>query len=306
MQLQRDQDEALGRLPGATSPTEETISAKNPNRNSKKRKADLDEEPTVKTKKAKAVDGIPGGFFDEGITHEDGVEPQLGSQEQSSTAAAPDINAEDPTPSQCNQLPTSSEPSLIPPLPPHTSAHTTSLPTRTSPPNTAPVASIDEDEWAAFEREVATPPPLTAGTASALLASTGTITAAPLSAAEIAAQAREEAELQQTKADEVEAEAEKEDAERRLEDEFEEMAGLEARVRVLKEKREALRKGGGGGETGKTDQVNFVAREEGEREDGMRRILETKDETKKAVDDEGGGGDSSDDYEDDDWDNWGR
>lgn len=314
-QLQRNRDETHDRKPGATSRSDETISARNPNQSSKKRKADVDEEPTGKTKKAKAVDGIPGSFLNEGTTHADGVEPEFEQQEQKSTVAGPDINPQEPSLGQSNPLPTSSQPSLISPSPPHTSTHTTSLPTRTST-ISAPIASIDEDEWAAFERDIATPPAPTVGTASALLASAGTITAAPLSAAEIAAQAREEAEMQQTKTEEAEAEAEKEDAERRLEDEFEEMAGLEERVRILKEKREALRKGGGGGATGKTDQVNPVTRkdreggegEEGEDgKEGRRPAIEAQDEGKKAIDDDGAGGDSSsDDYEDDDWDNWGR
>jgi beta-phosphoglucomutase-like phosphatase (HAD superfamily) len=64
--------------------------------------------------------------------------------------------------------------------------------------------------------------------------------AAPMTAAEIAAQAREEQSAQRGKREE-ELEAEKDDAARLLEDEFEEMEGLEERVRKLREKREALR-----------------------------------------------------------------
>ena len=69
-----------------------------------------------------------------------------------------------------------------------------------------------------------------------------TISAAPMTAEELAAQAREEQSAQRGRRD-VEIEAEKEDAARLLEDEFEEMEGLEERVRRLREKREALRKG---------------------------------------------------------------
>lgn len=304
MLLQRKRDETLGQPPGAPSPTKEASNGSSTNRNTKKRKADRDEEPTITTKKAKGVDSIPGSLIDQRVAHEDGVELELGSQKQDTTAAAPDTQPEDPTPTPSHPPPIPSQSS---PIPPPSSPHTTSLPTRFSPPHPAPVASIDEDEWAAFERDVATPPPPPAGSASALLASTGTITAAPLSAAEIAAQAREEAELQQTKAGEVEAEAEKEDAERRLEEEFEEMAGLEERVRVLKEKREALRKGGGSGGTEKMGQVELAARKEEEAEkDGRGRTLKIIDEGKEADEDDGGGGDSSDDDDDevDGWDNW--
>lgn len=66
------------------------------------------------------------------------------------------------------------------------------------------------------------------------------IEAAPMTAAEIAAQAREEQSAQRAKQDE-DLEGEHEDAERALQDEFEEMDGLEDRVRRLREKREALR-----------------------------------------------------------------
>ncbi|KAF1962649.1 hypothetical protein CC80DRAFT_487172 [Byssothecium circinans] len=66
------------------------------------------------------------------------------------------------------------------------------------------------------------------------------IEAAPMTAAEIAAQAREEQGEQRAKRDE-EMEGEKEDAARALEEEFDEMEGLEDRVRKLREQREALR-----------------------------------------------------------------
>ena len=95
--------------------------------------------------------------------------------------------------------------------------------------------AIDEDEWAAFERDVA---PLAQkspqdGQYSA------TIVAAPVSAAEVAAQ--QETNRRPTK--EIEAEEEKEDEERRLEEELDVMEEMEERVRKLREKREALRKG---------------------------------------------------------------
>ena len=99
---------------------------------------------------------------------------------------------------------------------------------------------IDEDEWAAFEREVATPPSTEHAPVSALN-TTATIEAAPISAEELAARAREEASTQRGQRDE-EVEAEKEDAARQLEEELDEMESYEERVRKLKEKREALRK----------------------------------------------------------------
>lgn len=120
-----------------------------------------------------------------------------------------------------------------------TTPPTTTLPSRTV--STPPVpAQIDEDEWAAFERDVATPPP-DPGLPSALTAE-ATITAAPITAAELAAQSQEEANIQSKERREAEIEGEKEDAARALEEEFDEMEGLEERVRRLREMREELRK----------------------------------------------------------------
>ena len=102
-----------------------------------------------------------------------------------------------------------------------------------------PTAPIDEDEWAAFERDVATPPP--DPIAPSALTAAATISAAPMTAAEIAAQSREQASMQGREKREAELEGEEEDAARALEEEFDEMDGLEERVRRLREKREELR-----------------------------------------------------------------
>ncbi|KAL9126301.1 MAG: hypothetical protein Q9217_004627 [Psora testacea] len=109
--------------------------------------------------------------------------------------------------------------------------------------STSPTQKIDEAEWAAFERDIAAPPFSRALTSapSALMAA-ATISAAPVSAAEIAAQQREEERASGRGWREAELEAEKEDAARALEEEFDEMEGLEERVRRLREKREALRR----------------------------------------------------------------
>lgn len=101
----------------------------------------------------------------------------------------------------------------------------------------APAPNIDEYEWAAFERDMAAteqPNPAAINTGAV-------ISAAPMSAEEIAAQAREEQSVQRGRR-EAEIEAEKEDADLALLDEFDEMEELEDRVRRLREKREALRK----------------------------------------------------------------
>ena len=116
----------------------------------------------------------------------------------------------------------------------------TKLPSHPTQSTTAkPSPTIDEDEWAAFERDVATPPP-DPSLPSALTAE-ATITAAPLTAAELAAQSREQASQQTKERREAEVEGEKEDAARALEEEFDEMEGLEERVARLRRMREELR-----------------------------------------------------------------
>lgn len=70
--------------------------------------------------------------------------------------------------------------------------------------------------------------------------SNATISAAPMTAEEVAAQAREEQSTQR-ETRQAELEGEKEDAAQALEAEFDEMHELEQRVRKLREKRELLR-----------------------------------------------------------------
>lgn len=107
-------------------------------------------------------------------------------------------------------------------------------PTPTPSPPTAPTkaATIDEDEWAAFEAEVA---PLARLQAQDY--ADATISAAPVSADELAAQ--QAASRRSTR--EEEANDEKEESEQRLAEEFDVMEEMEERIRRLKEKREALR-----------------------------------------------------------------
>jgi hypothetical protein len=101
---------------------------------------------------------------------------------------------------------------------------------------TAPPDIIDEDEWAAFERDVATPPPGHAVVSA--MSADATISAPALSAADIALQSMQGP---RKESNEAEVEEEKEDATRKFEEEFEEMESLEERLCRLREKREALR-----------------------------------------------------------------
>lgn len=111
-------------------------------------------------------------------------------------------------------------------------------------PKKANGTDIDEAEILAFERELED---LEANAAKEeqqarqeAVRNAATISAAPMTAEELAAQAREEQSAQRGKRD-VELEDEREDAARVLEEEFDEMEGLEERVRKLRERREKLR-----------------------------------------------------------------
>lgn len=127
----------------------------------------------------------------------------------------------------------------------HVKAPTIGMPSSTA------IAEVFDDEYAAFEREMAELDSAPA-VPSALYAA-ATISAAPMSAADVAAQAREEQSAQRGRRD-AEIEDEREDAVRLLEDELNEMEGLEERVRKLRERRDLLkhrsRQASKGGELG--------------------------------------------------------
>ena len=227
---------------------------------SKKRKASDGEDDS--RKRTKPVVDVPGGFFDEMIEANNiSTGETVGYVEE---VLEPREAINDPTPT------TTTLPSHPPPTP--------------SPAAPAP-NPIDEDEWAAFERDVATPPP-DPHRPSALTAE-ATIIAAPMTAAELAAQAREEANTQTKERREAEIEGEKEDAARALEEEFDEMEELEERVKRLREMREALR-------------VKKAQEAAAERVEGQMR------------DDGGGGGELEEESEDeeeeydDEWSVWAR
>jgi hypothetical protein len=178
---------------------------------SKKRKANDGEDES--RKRTRPVVDVPGGFFDETI------------ETNSRNVKSPNEEVTpSPAPTPADDLPQNTTTTTLP-------SHPVSAPAKD--------AAIDEDEWAAFERDVATPPPdpslPPAFTAEA------TISAAPLTAAEIAAQSREQASMQAKEKREAEVEGEKEDAARALEEEFDEMEGLEERVARLRRMREELR-----------------------------------------------------------------
>lgn len=147
---------------------------------------------------------------------------------------------------------------------------------------------IDEDEWAAFQREVASPPPETSAFTAA-----ADISAAPMTAAELAAQSREQASRQAKERMEADLEGEKEDAARQMEEELDEMAELEDRVKRLREKRELLR--------AQRDGVKAEGAFAREEKVPPEEVLSdgSAEVRKESYDD-------SDDEEDDEWGVWGR
>ena len=149
-----------------------------------------------------------------------------------------------------------------------------------------PSEPVNEDEWAAFERDIAkseSPRPPTNSTA---LNATADIAAAPTTSESSNVQPEGDPGVQRKERREAETEGEREDATRALEEEFDEMEDLEARIKRLREKREELR----------------VRREDGgeqhnqEGESGSIHVTETR------VGDES----SEDDDDVDDWDQWAR
>ncbi|MCJ1282421.1 hypothetical protein MMC26_001744 [Xylographa opegraphella] len=236
---------------------------------SRKRKADDDENGEDLRKRSKAKNGLPGGFFDQGVQVDESEETQDGQAEAPLGESARTTNTEETIPSIPVE-PKVPDPELPPDFfdDPNSAGVPVSAADATTP-------AVDESEWAAFEADVArltTPPPQP----SALTAE-ATISAAPLTAAEIAARSREEASIQAKERREAEIEGEKEDASRRLEEEFDEMEELESRVRRLREKREEIRRrreegigvadSTGGKTSGLGDEMVNVVVEEDEDED---------------------------------------
>ncbi|KAL3488855.1 hypothetical protein BJX62DRAFT_169925 [Aspergillus germanicus] len=158
----------------------------------------------------------------------------------------------------------------------------------------APLQAVDEDEWAAFEREVAAPtrvPPQR----PAAVAAAATISAAPITTEELAAlQQKENEEMRRNR--EAEAEGEREDAARFLEEEFDEMEQLEERVRRLKQMREQLRMKRAT-DSAEPIQVDDAASVAAPPEQAAKAALNGD----KSEDEED---DDDDDDDDDDWDNW--
>lgn len=179
------------------------------NRVSKKRKVDNGDGVMRKKIRSTGLDAVQAAQL-QSPSADDGEE-----QEVAEAGVAP-AEAES---SQDDQA-TPSEPTLVP------QALTQQAP------------EVDEDEWAAFEREVAAPS--RAPQAPAAISAEATISAAPVTTEELAAE-QDRDKVSTARAREAELEGEREDAARFMEEEFDEMEQLEERVRRLKHMREELR-----------------------------------------------------------------
>jgi len=101
-------------------------------------------------------------------------------------------------------------------------------------------ATVDKDEWVAFERDMAAFPSEPSGlSALDAIKSGGTISAAPMTTDEVAVQAQEERTRRNQREEQIADE--KEDAAQALEEEFDEMEELEQRAKRLRDMRERIR-----------------------------------------------------------------
>jgi zinc finger protein 830 len=175
--------------------------------------------------------------------------------------------------------------------------------TATAPPQKS-TATIDEDEWAAFEREVV---PL-AHVAPPMQTSAATITAAPLSASELAAQRAAEERAAKGRSREEEAEAEREEEGRRMEEEFEVQEEMEGRVRRLRERLRGI-KAGERAEEGRMDEMEVLSQHQDARsEESPGRdeamVKERKLDGHAPEDQEEDDADDEDDDDLDEFDEW--
>ena len=198
------------------------------NINGKKRKADDEGDEDVVAqqvtgKKRKAVDSGSEGDIDEGAVSKKKARSSLEDGPSASVSTEVVENGEDTL---------------------RTDANVTNA-TIAIPDTASGGKPIDEDEYAAFEAAIAAAPAeddeMEQSMARNVLNSGADIAAAPITAAELASREIEDANAQQRGKREEEMEGEKEDAARALEEEFDEMDQLEARVKRLKEMRERIR-----------------------------------------------------------------
>ena len=209
----------------------------NGSENKNKRKASDNEAESTIRKRSRAANGVPDGFFDPATQGE---------------SEAPKIQT-----APANEIRIPSRPAT--PLKPI--GETPKRP------------GVDEDEWAAFEADIAA--------AEIPSAEDAVISAPAMSAAELAAKSADETNSKRRERQEAELEGDKEDAARKLDEEFDEMQVLEERVKRMREKREALRR---------KDTIGDLAPEAPVPNEGQNDVDEGDDEDEEE-----------EEYDDDDW-----
>lgn len=191
----------------------------------KKRKASDDEdEDELARKRSRPINGTPAGF---------------------SNASQPPSEARPVLPSPTTEIQMPSRPAT---------------PSKTIP-DVPKRPEVNEDEWAAFEADIA-------AAATPQVGGDAIISAPAMTAAEIAQKSAEESNAIKRERQQAELEGEKEDAARKLEEQLEEMESLEQRVQRLRQKREELRKkesiiGINANELSKAPQANLDPQSEG-------------------------------------------
>ena len=254
----------------------ELASRKEPTRSTKKRKVGNEDDSTHKKRRATPVEA---------------AKPEESAVKRPNIPRAPDYHVEEKeeeaesgretVPGGTEQLERNNDPQEA--AENGEEQHASPLLSEESQPQT-----VDEYEWAAFEREVAAPTRV--AQTPAAIAAQATITAAPMSAEELAAEEQRRASGRKAPTREAEVEGEREDAARFLEDEFDEMDQLEERVKILKQKREELR-------SKKAADTEKHAAPPAEPEEADEPG--PADGSSDTNDD-----DDDDDQDDDDWDDW--
>lgn len=253
---------------------------------SRKRKASPQDAESDQTKRPKAglpVPGLPQDFFDGASPLAD---PTLSDDAETATRPASAEMASHPKRSTQTTVPTAS--TIIPSDFFDTApVRITTTVSRQLAADAIAAETVDEDEYAAFEREVAA-----AEAASEASAANATITAAPITAAELAARAVAEANTQKKEQADLDLMNEQEDAVRRVEEEIDEMEELEQRIRRLRDRREEIRQtarstgeGGGSADTIAREQASSPDRhskKEGNIDQGVDMDDDDDDEDEDA------------------------
>ncbi|KAL6699432.1 hypothetical protein J3F84DRAFT_360812 [Trichoderma pleuroticola] len=265
---------------------------------------DMDDEDEARRKRSRpATASEDDGNRKKPLMPTQGVQVQMASRSSTpSQPAVPKLATSLPSRQASNLATPASSSSMSISIQPQSS--TASLSQSQQPP--AQPASqdqqVDEDEWAAFEADIA-----------AQDYDDDAVISRPAMTAEEAAAAKEaeedtvqNPESRKSKAD-AEIEDEREEATRALEDEFEEMQELEARVQRLKEKREALmRKRSetltqGQAVVAEADDIQTTIKVTSDAQDkGKENVHTTGDSAKPEADADDD--DEDDEDEEDDWD----